>query len=126
MLKKKERQEEPDPGQSRGRARGEAQAEVTSCQSKYASEGIVARGGTSSEHLSKKQGAVKEKEKLCTDHLSLGCPLSHQRDEARCAVMRLGMGKERFHRGKRYFPCLSSLFLNTGIKNSKFILIAIN
>ena len=71
MLDKKEGQEEPDPGQSRGRARGEARAGVRSLQSRYTSEGTVARGGTSSEHLSKKQGAVKKKEKPHTDHLLL-------------------------------------------------------
>lgn len=70
-LEKKEGQKEPDAGQSRGRARGEARAGVRSLRSRYASEGTVARGGTSSEHLSKKQGAVKEKEKPRTDHLLL-------------------------------------------------------
>lgn len=59
MLEKKEGEDEPDPGQNRGRARGEARAGVRILQSRHTSEGTVARGGTSSQHLSKTQGAVE-------------------------------------------------------------------
>lgn len=71
-----------------------------------------------------KREAEKEKKKTHTVHPLLWYPLSHQRDEAWRAGRKLGIGKGRrgkregFAEGNRIFPeCLSSLFLNTGVKN---------